>query len=138
MLFRQRVRFSYEISCGGLNIDSISPTKGSVDSLVTINGTGFGTATDTRAVYFNGLKATTVTFVSDTQAMAKVPANASSGDVVVDVNGQRHPVAELQRHVDVDHRASHSELQGRQRNGVELFGELPVTGAGKKREKSGC
>ena len=81
--------FSYEISCGGLNIDSISPTKGPVDTVVTINGTGFGTATDTRAIYFNGLKATTVTFVSDTQATAKVPANASSGDVVVEVNAQR-------------------------------------------------
>ncbi|MEP7083894.1 MAG: IPT/TIG domain-containing protein, partial [Betaproteobacteria bacterium] len=81
--------FTYEISCGGLNIDSISPTKGAVDTLVTINGTGFGIATDTRAVYFNGLKATTATFVSDTQATAKVPANASSGDVVVEVNGQK-------------------------------------------------
>ena len=81
--------FTYEISCGSLNIDSIAPTKGPADTLVTINGTGFGTATDTRAVYFNGLKATTVTFVSDTQATAKVPANASSGAVVVEVNGQK-------------------------------------------------
>ena len=48
--------FTCEISCGGLNIDSISPTKGPVDTLVTINGTGFAprpiratcTSTDSR------------------------------------------------------------------------------------------
>ena len=60
-----------------------------MDTVVTINGSGFGTAADTRAVYFNGVKATTVSFISDTQATAKVPPNASTGDVVVEVNGDK-------------------------------------------------
>ncbi|MEO8132785.1 MAG: IPT/TIG domain-containing protein [Betaproteobacteria bacterium] len=78
----------WEISCG-IVIDTISPVKGPVDTVVTINGSGFGTAADTRAVYFNGVKATVVNFVSDTQVTAKVPANASSGDVVVEVNTEK-------------------------------------------------
>ncbi|MBK7472329.1 MAG: IPT/TIG domain-containing protein [Betaproteobacteria bacterium] len=81
--------FDFEIGCAGLAIDSIAPVKGPVGTQVTINGTGFGTAMDTRAVYFNGLRATTVTFNSDTQAVATVPQNASTGDVVVEVNAER-------------------------------------------------
>lgn len=74
---------------GGPSIDSISPVKGPVDTLVTINGSGFGTSTDTRAVYFNGVKAATVTWTSDTLATAKVPPNSSTGDVVVEVNSAK-------------------------------------------------
>lgn len=73
----------------GPYIESISPNKGPVDTPVTIKGSGFGSSVDTRAVYFNGLKATTVTWGSDTEAAAKVPSNASSGDVVVEVNGEK-------------------------------------------------
>ena len=81
--------FQFEIACEGPTIDSISPAKGPVDTSVTINGSGFGTASDTRSVTFNGVTAATVTFNSDTQAVAKVPANASTGDVIVTVNGDK-------------------------------------------------
>lgn len=79
--------FSFEIGCEGPTITTLSPTKGAVDTSVTITGSGFGTSTDTRSVYFNGLKASNVTWNSDTVAIAKVPQNASSGDVIVEVNG---------------------------------------------------
>ncbi|MBK9607927.1 MAG: IPT/TIG domain-containing protein [Betaproteobacteria bacterium] len=82
-------RFVFEISCAGVTIDSISPVKGPVDLSVTINGSGFGTAADTRSVTFNGVKATTVTWSSDILAVARVPQNASTGDVVVEVNGEK-------------------------------------------------
>ncbi len=70
-----------------LYIDSISPTKGPVGTAVTIKGGGFGKQGDTRQVTFNGVKATDVTWKSETEAVAKVPQNASTGDVVVEVNG---------------------------------------------------
>lgn len=80
--------FDLEIGCAGVAIDSISPVKGPVGTVVTINGSGFGTSADTRSVTFNGVAATAVTFSSDTRATATVPANASTGDVVVTVNGE--------------------------------------------------
>lgn len=78
--------FAFEIGCEGPVITALAPTKGPVDTAVTITGSGFGTSTDTRYVYFNGLKASNVTWSSDTVAVAKVPQNASSGEVVVEVN----------------------------------------------------
>lgn len=80
---------NFELSCDSLQITAIAPVKGPVGTAVTISGAGFGSASDTRAVYFNGVKASSVTWTSDTQAVAKVPANASSGDVQVEVNGAR-------------------------------------------------
>jgi hypothetical protein len=80
--------FDFEISCAGVTIDSINPVKGPVGTSVTITGSGFGTASDTRSITFNGVTAATPTFNSDTQAVAKVPANASTGDVIVTVNGE--------------------------------------------------
>jgi IPT/TIG domain/Bacterial pre-peptidase C-terminal domain/Repeat of unknown function (DUF5648) len=79
--------FDFEITCGGLTITSLNPVKGPVGTSVTITGTGFGTASDTRSVTFNGVAASGVTWTSDTQAVAKVPANASTGNVIVTVNG---------------------------------------------------
>lgn len=70
----------------GPTISAISPAQGPVNTAVTISGSGFGTSADARAVYFNGLVASNVTWNSDTSAVAKVPQNASTGDVVVEVN----------------------------------------------------
>lgn len=78
--------FSFEIGCEGPTITTLSPVKGPVDTSVTITGSGFGTAVDTRSVSFNGLKASNVTWNSDTVAVAKVPPNASTGEVIVEVN----------------------------------------------------
>ncbi len=80
--------FATEISCVGVTIDSIAPVKGPVGTTVTITGSGFGTAADTRSITFNGVTAAP-TFNSDTQAVVNVPANASTGDVIVTVNGEK-------------------------------------------------
>lgn len=68
-------------------INAISPARGPVDTAVSISGSGFGTTADTRSVTFSGLKAGSVVWKSDTEAVAKVPQNASTGDVIVEVNG---------------------------------------------------
>lgn len=81
--------FDIEIGCGGVVITALNPVKGAVGTSVAITGSGFGTAADTRSVTFNGVAATGVTWTSDTQAVAKVPANASSGDVIVTVNNEK-------------------------------------------------
>lgn len=78
--------FDFEIGCDGPMITALAPAKGPVNTPVTITGSGFGTSADTRYVYFNGLTASNVTWNSDTVAVAKVPQNASTGDVVVEVN----------------------------------------------------
>jgi hypothetical protein len=78
---------NFDLTCTTLKISALAPAKGPVDTTVTISGSGFGTGTDTRAVYFNGIKAPSVTWISDTQISAKVPQNATTGDVVVEVNG---------------------------------------------------
>ena len=80
--------FDFEINCVGVVIDSTSPVKGPTGTSVTIIGSGFGSATDTRSVTFNGVTAT-ATFSSDTRAVATVPSNASTGDVIVTVNGDK-------------------------------------------------
>lgn len=84
-----RASVDVELGCGGVVITSLNPVKGPVGTSVTITGSGFGTAADTRSVTFNGVAATSVTWTSDTQAVAKVPANASTGNVVVTVNGEQ-------------------------------------------------
>ena len=78
-----------EINCGGPHIDSLAPNRGKATDVVTINGSGFGAAADARTVTFNSVAATAVTRVSDTQLRATVPANASTGDVVVTVSGDK-------------------------------------------------
>ncbi len=61
------------------SVSSISPTTGPVGTIVTINGSGFLTATD---VHFGAL-ASSFTIISDSQIQATVPANATTGDVVI-------------------------------------------------------
>jgi hypothetical protein len=61
------------------SVSSISPLSGPVGTLVTINGSGFTTAT---SVSFGALSAT-FTVVSNTLIQATVPANATSGNIVI-------------------------------------------------------
>ena len=76
-------RFTLEVTCGGIKIDSLAPVRGKIGDVVTINGSGFGGASDVRKVTFNGVIATAVTWVSDSQLRATVPVNASTGSVIV-------------------------------------------------------
>ena len=76
-----------DINCAGVTIDSLSPSSGKIGDVITINGSGFGSQSDSRTVKFNGVAATLVTWVSDTQLRVTVPTAAASGNVVVNVNG---------------------------------------------------
>ena len=62
-----------------LSVSSISPTTGPSNTIVTINGLGFLTASTVR---FGALNAS-FTIVSDTEIRATVPASATSGNIVI-------------------------------------------------------
>lgn len=67
-------------------ITSLSPTSGSTGTSVTINGSNFGSTQGTSTVTFNGVAATPTTW-TNTQIKAPVPAAATTGNVVVTMNG---------------------------------------------------
>ncbi len=69
------------------SITSLSPTSGAVSASVTITGTNFGSTPGTNTVTFNGTTATSITSWSATSIVAVVPTGATTGNVVVTVNG---------------------------------------------------
>src|SRR5207245_11706879 len=69
------------------SISSLSPTSGAVGISVTITGANFGASQGTSTVTFNGVAATPTSW-SATSIVAPVPAGATTGNVVVTVNGQ--------------------------------------------------
>jgi gliding motility-associated-like protein len=72
-------------ACVSPVITSISPSTGPVNTLVTINGSGFQNGTGTSSVKFNGVDAS-FTVVSDNLINAFVPAGASTGAISVTTN----------------------------------------------------
>ena len=69
-----------------VSIMALSPNRGSAGSSVVIAGTGFGTTQGTNQVTFNGMVAQ-VSSWSATSITAIVPSSATSGFVIVTVNG---------------------------------------------------
>ena len=69
-------------------VASISPNEGPKATLVTINGTNFGTTLAENEVIFNG-KPATITGASATQLTVSVPPAAGSGPIVVKSNGRQ-------------------------------------------------
>ncbi len=67
-------------------ITSISPTSGPVGEAVTIVGATFGSSQGLSSVSFNGTVATVIQW-SNTSITVEVPANATTGNVVVTVGG---------------------------------------------------
>jgi RHS repeat-associated protein len=67
-------------------VNSVSPTSGIVGSSVTINGSGFQASKGTSTLVLNSTTASTTSW-SDTQIVTTVPSGATSGPVVVTVNG---------------------------------------------------
>jgi len=80
-----RVSNSLRFVIGTLTISGISPSSGSPGTTVTITGSGFGATQTTSTVTFNGILAA-VSSWSDTQIVAIVPNNATTGNVVVTEN----------------------------------------------------
>jgi YD repeat-containing protein len=67
-------------------ITGLTPSSGAAGSSVTIAGNNFGTTQGSSSVTFNGVVATPSSW-SSTQIVAPVPSAATSGNVVVQVNG---------------------------------------------------
>ena len=68
-------------------ISGLSTNTGAVGASVTITGTNFGATQGSSTVAFNGKAATSITSWSDTSIVAAVPTGATTGKVVVTVNG---------------------------------------------------
>ncbi len=64
------------------NITNLSPSAGTVGTVVTITGSGFGSSQGGGSVTFNGIVATPTNW-SDTQIVVPVPAGATTGNVLV-------------------------------------------------------
>jgi YD repeat-containing protein len=69
------------------SVSSVSPNPAPIGAVVTMTGTKFGASQGTSTVSFNGTLATQINSWSDTQIQAVVPAGASTGTIVVTVNG---------------------------------------------------
>jgi RHS repeat-associated protein len=67
-------------------ITTLTPTAGAVNSSVTVAGSNFGATKSTSTVTFNGTSASTTAW-SSTSIAATVPSGATTGPVVVTVNG---------------------------------------------------
>ncbi len=67
-------------------VASLSPTSGAVGTLVTISGSSLGSTQGTSSVRFNGTVATPTTW-SASSIVVPVPSGATTGAVVVTVNG---------------------------------------------------
>jgi RHS repeat-associated protein len=68
-------------------LTSLSTSSGPYGTLVTITGTNFGASSGTSAVTFNGTGSATPLSWSSTSIVVRVPPCATSGNVVVTVNG---------------------------------------------------
>jgi hypothetical protein len=70
-------------------ISNVSPSSAAITGPVTITGTNFGAAQNGSSVTFNGTPAlvSDITSWTPTSITVKVPANATSGNVVVTVGG---------------------------------------------------
>jgi len=69
-------------------INSISPTSGGSGTQVTISGDNFSSDTTNDEVFFNGVRAA-ISSATQTQIVASVPQNASTGPVSVTVYDQK-------------------------------------------------
>src|SRR2546430_11666845 len=66
---------------------TLTPASGFIGMSVTVSGSNFGATQGTSTVTFNGVSAVTATSWSDTQIVVVVPGGATTGPVVITVNG---------------------------------------------------
>ncbi|MFZ0738428.1 MAG: IPT/TIG domain-containing protein [Candidatus Acidiferrales bacterium] len=104
-------------------VTSISPTAGPVGTVVTANGTSFGTTQGTSAVTFNGALPLSVTSWSNAQIVATVPSNIMTGPVVVTVNS-------VPSNSDIIFSAYNPVLNSLMPSAAPIAGEVILTGYG--------
>ena len=71
----------------GPEITTITPDSAYVGDVIGIAGTKLGSDISAVKVYFNSIPATEITEIHDTYVKVKVPPNAVSGNVYVEING---------------------------------------------------
>ena len=71
----------------GPEITKITPDSGYVGDIISIAGTKLGSDISAVKVYFNSIPATEITEIQDYYVKVKVPVNAVSGNVLVEVSG---------------------------------------------------
>jgi len=76
----------FAVSQGGLQITSLSPTSGTVGTVLTITGTGFGATQGLSSVKFGSVSAFPTSW-SNTLISVAVPVRATTGLVTVAVGG---------------------------------------------------
>jgi N-acetylneuraminic acid mutarotase len=76
---------------GPPSITGLSPNSGPVGASVTITGTNFGSGEGSSTLTFNGMIATTIMNWSPTSIVAMVPSGATTGNVVITVDGIASP-----------------------------------------------
>ena len=76
----------FTVAAGAPTLTSLSPTSGTVGTAVTLTGTNFGSTQGTSTVTFNGTAATPASWAASSIAVL-VPSGATSGNVIVTVNG---------------------------------------------------
>ena len=66
-------------------ISGVSPAYGTIGTSVTVTGNNFGSSQGSSTIQFNGVAATSITSWTNTQIVAVVPSNATTGPVLVTV-----------------------------------------------------
>jgi len=79
--------YTVRVALSTVTVTSLAPTSARVGGTVIIAGTGFGASRGSSAVTFNGVVAAATAW-NNTSITVTVPATATSGPVVVTVNGQ--------------------------------------------------
>jgi hypothetical protein len=79
--------YTVRVSLSSVAVTSLAPTSTPAGGTVLITGTGFGPSQGSSVVTFNGVVATASAW-NNTSITATVPATATSGPVVVTVNGE--------------------------------------------------
>jgi hypothetical protein len=80
---------AFKTAGGGISVPSITglnPTSGAVGTTVTVSGSNFGSSQGTSTVTFNGTAASPTNWTASSITVP-VPANATTGNVVVTVGG---------------------------------------------------
>lgn len=76
-----------QLTISPISPTSVSPSTGTTGITATISGSGFGPNQSTSTLAFNGFTATAITSWSDSQIVATVPDEATTGAISVTVGG---------------------------------------------------
>lgn len=111
----------------GPEITSITPDSSYIGDIISIGGKNFGTNMSLVKVFFNSISATEITEVKDYYIKVKVPENAMSGNIHVEINGvpsnNQHFKVMAETPV-IDHIEPSSALPG---NYIYLYGSWKST-----------